>query len=765
MAVTQTEKLVQPCRRAAAVRAPGLDGLRALAVLAVLIFHQNIAIVPAGFLGVDVFFVLSGYLITDLLAGQWEAGRRIDLRGFWVRRARRLLPALAVMLLVVTAAVAVIAPAQASALRPALLGALTYTSNWSQAVGHQSYFATFGPPPPLQHLWSLAVEEQFYLLWPLVLVVVVRLRSRPLRAALAWLGAAASAVAMAAMYVPGSDPSRVYYGTDTHASALLIGAALALTWPRPRLATAAPRLAGRLDAAGVAGLMLLAWAMGHFAGADPAVYPAGLILAALAAGCVVAAAAGPGVVAAMLSWRPLSWLGIRSYGIYLWHWPVIALGAVLAGPGAAGFWAHVAETALPIVLAALSWRWIEVPIMRNGVRSVLRACRRYLAESVATARRSPLRALPVTIPMAVIVVAATAGYSVLHPAGGVATQARPAAPGKPARPAAARAGLPAVQRAGLPAASRTAGRPAWPAAWSAGTAAWPVIGIAAGPAAHGAARVASHSRAAHRPGRAAQRQSGRAHRQRPGLATPHGPGRASRHGPGPHGASPHGASPHGASPHGHGRVPRHGAGPHGAGPHGAGHPAGHRVPALPGQLPGRPAGSPGAAGPHRHVRGTSVTAIGDSVMLAAAAGLQRVLPGIYIDALVSRQMSAGLDVARSLAESGRLRRIVVVGLGTNGTVTGAQIRQLRTIVGPRRRLVLVNTFVPRPWQDEVNGALAAAARRHPHVVIANWLAAIEHRTSLLWDDGVHPRPAGGLLYARVLRAAIRTVLGRHSSRP
>ena len=171
----------------------------------------------------------------------------------------------------------------------------------------------------------------------------------------------------------------------------------------------------------------------------------------------------------------------------------------------------------------------------------------------------------------------------------------------------------------------------------------------------------------------------------------------------------------------------------------------------------------GAVARHHHVRGTSVTAIGDSVMLAAAAGLQTVLPGIYIDALVSRQLSAGLDVVRSLAGSGRLRRIVVVGLGTNGTVTSAQIRQLLTIVGPRRRLVLVNTFVPRPWQGEVNGALAAAARRHPNVLVANWLAAIEHRTSLLWDDGVHPRPPGGLLYARVVRAAIRAVLGRRAA--
>ncbi len=147
-------------------------------------------------------------------------------------------------------------------------------------------------------------------------------------------------------------------------------------------------------------------------------------------------------------------------------------------------------------------------------------------------------------------------------------------------------------------------------------------------------------------------------------------------------------------------------------------------------------------------------------MLASAAGLQAVMPGIYIDAVVSRQMSAGLEVARGLADSGRLRRIVVVGLGTNGTVTGAQIRQLLAIVGPHRRLILVNTFVPRPWQDEVNGALAAAARHHRNVVIANWRTAIEHRTSLLWDDGVHPRPPGGLLYARVVRSAIRAAIRR-----
>ena len=125
-------------------------------------------------------------------------------------------------------------------------------------------------------------------------------------------------------------------------------------------------------------------------------------------------------------------------------------------------------------------------------------------------------------------------------------------------------------------------------------------------------------------------------------------------------------------------------------------------------------------------------------------------------------MSAGLEVARGLAGSGRLRRIVVVGLGTNGTVTGAQIRQLLTIVGPHRRLILVNAFVPRPWQHEVNGALAAAARHRRNVVLADWHSAIEHRTSLLWDDGVHPRPPGARLYARVVRAAIRAAIRRRA---
>src|SRR6266516_4900027 len=222
-------------------------------------FHEGVPGALGGFLGVDIFFVLSGYLITDLLVAQRSRLGRLDLRGFWVRRARRLLPALAVVLVTVTVAVAVIEPAQLGALRPALAAATTYSSNWYQALHHVSYFAAFGPPAPLQHLWSLAIEEQFYLAWPLILGLVLLLaETRRARACAAWAGAAGSALLMAVLYTPGADPSRVYYGTDTHATALLVGSAIALTCPLARMITAPPELTRRLDFIGMAGLAVRA---------------------------------------------------------------------------------------------------------------------------------------------------------------------------------------------------------------------------------------------------------------------------------------------------------------------------------------------------------------------------------------------------------------------------------------------------------------------------------------------------------------------------
>jgi hypothetical protein len=195
--------------------------------------------------------------------------------------------------------------------------------------------------------------------------------------------------------------------------------------------------------------------------------------------------------------------------------------------------------------------------------------------------------------------------------------------------------------------------------------------------------------------------------------------------------------------------------------------AGFTRPAAPRPSASLPASSPPASslpacrrGPHG-VAGGQVTAVGDSVLLASATALERILPGIYIDAKLGRQVQTGLAVIQSLAAAGRLRPLVVVSLGTNGDATAAQLRQLRRVIGPGRELVLVNTFGPEDWEHEVNGALGAAARHFRHTQLADWYQAIAARTGLLWPDGIHPRPAGAALYAHVVIKAIKAGLARN----
>ena len=351
---------------------PGLDGLRALAVLAVIAYHEQLGWAPGGLLGVGVFFTLSGYLITDLLLGHWVADGRLNLGDFWLRRARRLLPALFVMLAVVTAWVTVVSPSRLATLRGAVAAAATYSSNWFYIATHSSYFARFAPPGPFDHLWSLAVEEQFYLVWPwLLLLGVCCLRSRRL-SALRWLAlptlalAAGSAVLMLMLYHPGYDPTRVYEGSDTRACGLLVGAALAMVWPSRRPAGPARWARVLLDGAGIAGLAvigLMVWRVGQY---SPFTYQGGLVLLSVATAGVVGAAACPGsLVGVALGWRPLRWIGVRSYGIYLWHFPVI----VLTSPAnsAEDLPRAVVQVAASVGLAALSWRFIEEPIRQGAL--------------------------------------------------------------------------------------------------------------------------------------------------------------------------------------------------------------------------------------------------------------------------------------------------------------------------------------------------------------------------------------------------------------
>jgi len=364
--------------------------VRAFAVLAVMAFHGGLPFLPAGFLGVDTFFVLSGFLITSLLVSEWRATGTVRLRAFWARRARRLLPALLLVVLFVALWSDMVAPKGTYPdLRADALSALFYAANWHFIAAGGNYFVQTGPASPLTHTWSLAIEEQFYLLWPLIVLGVLRL-TKDLRVLLgvAVAGAAASAVEMAVLFRSGTDLTRLYYGTDTHAQCLLVGAAVALGWAlagqRRAQGSALPATAGRIlgaiGAAGAVGTAALWWRTSY---TSAFLWEGGFVLAALATAAVVltAAVAGGSAVSRVLSWSPLRFLGRISYGLYLWHFPLFQW-VDAERTGLRGYPLFGARLGVTVVVATASFYLVERPIRHGGV---LRRWRAWVATPVAVA--------------------------------------------------------------------------------------------------------------------------------------------------------------------------------------------------------------------------------------------------------------------------------------------------------------------------------------------------------------------------------------------
>jgi peptidoglycan/LPS O-acetylase OafA/YrhL len=385
-----------------------LDGIRALAVTGVLLYHAGADFLPGGFLGVDVFFVLSGFLITSLLLAEHDATGRIDLRAFWLRRARRLLPAALLVIAVSVIAVALIAPGDFARTRSDVLASIFYVNNWHQVFADHSYFAGFERPSLLLHLWSLAIEEQFYLLWPLALgVCLVRLGRRS-TALVTLVAALASAGLMTLLYEPGSDPSRVYFGTDTHASGLLVGALFAFAWPLGQLRVPPQRSAAIvLDALGGVALLLLLAAMAGWHDYDTGVYRGGMLVVALVTALLIAAAVHPATrIGRAFARAPLVWVGKRSYGIYLWHWPVMALSRPGVDVHAAAWLVACGQIALTVAIAAASYRWVEQPLRTGRGQTAIRAW---------LDRRPPRGRLAIAGAAVAVVLAALTAMSVADP--------------------------------------------------------------------------------------------------------------------------------------------------------------------------------------------------------------------------------------------------------------------------------------------------------------------------------------------------------------
>jgi peptidoglycan/LPS O-acetylase OafA/YrhL len=354
---------------------PGLDGLRALAVTGVVLYHAGVSWMPGGFLGVDVFFVLSGYLITSLLLAERRREGRVGFKAFWARRARRLLPAVLLLIFVCLLAASAIARDDLSRTRGDALASLVYMTNWHLIIASHSYFNAFGRPSLLQHLWSLAVEEQFYLFWPLVLLGSLKLVGRRWTILLTVLLALVSTVLMWGLYNPNQDPSRVYYGTDTRASTLLVGALLAFAWPLGGFRDEVSRRAARvLDGVGCVALLAVLAFFVRAQDYDPWLYRGGFLLVALCTAVLIAVVVHPASsLGRALGTRTLRWIGVRSYGIYLWHWPVM----MLTRPGIDVPWRGtgviLAQIAVTVALAALSYRYVEMPVRSGAAQRRLRA--------------------------------------------------------------------------------------------------------------------------------------------------------------------------------------------------------------------------------------------------------------------------------------------------------------------------------------------------------------------------------------------------------
>ena len=350
-----------------------LDGLRAICALGVVAYHMGLNWCQGGLIGVTVFFVLSGYLVTSSLLSQFRKNHgTFDLKRFWLKRIKRIMPTAIVFILVVAAVVTFANHLLMTKMRPDIAPSIFMVLNWFKIFTNESYFAAAGAPSPLTHFWYLSIDMQFYLIWPPILLLLLKKRcsKRGIKTGLL-IATAISAVLLAALYVPGEDPSRPYYGTDTRAMSLLLGCWLAFVWPFEKMSkrkAGSPNGPGKgmMEAFGLGGVALIILMMIFTEGYSPFSYYGGILLISVISLVAIAGLIPDGTLASRaLSAKPLVWLGQRSFAIYVWHYPIVELmqprNATMLP-----WWIYILELAIIFVIADLSYRFIETPMLKDG---------------------------------------------------------------------------------------------------------------------------------------------------------------------------------------------------------------------------------------------------------------------------------------------------------------------------------------------------------------------------------------------------------------
>lgn len=611
----------------------GLDGLRAIAVGLVLIYHFFPSALPGGFLGVDVFFVISGFLITSLLLRELQATGRIDLIGFWRRRARRLLPAVALVVLVSTTFALAASRDLLVGIAQQIAGAVFFVSNWVFIATGTDYFAR-DTPELFRNFWSLALEEQFYIVLPILAILLFKLRSKSSRGLVLVVLGIASALFMAGLALSGADPTRIYFGSDSHSFGLFLGAAMAIFLHRPQRKTIGTTGQVASIVVAIIGFTVLGVLAFTLPEASPESFIGGFQVATLASLAVVWAITREGAWAGKaLDISPLRWIGERSYGIYLWHWPLLliatSLGAKL-GQGSLSAWLpQLVTLALTLLFAEFSFRYVEQPVRALGLRNAFRA---YFTPRKHTVRQRN------------VAVALTALLAITFPLTGVAVALAPA--------------------------------------------------------------YTSSAESILRGEKMLEEARNNAEKD-------------------PHPTdAPNGATADDSA--------------EGAADRATGETGANTEPAPPAPI---------------MIDGRDITAIGDSVMLASYPELAGSFAGIDVDAAVSRGLWAGVDILAEMQSAGRLRTVIVVGLGTNGPIDNEALDEIHRIAGTRP-VVLVNAHGERDWIPPVNDQLAAYAAAHNGVTLARWNEDIAGEPEALAGDGIHPGPRGGQIYTEAVRRAL-----------
>jgi peptidoglycan/LPS O-acetylase OafA/YrhL len=674
---------------------PALDGIRALAVVAVLLYHQNINWLPGGFLGVEVFFVLSGYLITSLLLAEVQATGRVDLKAFWLRRARRLLPALYLLLAVSLTYALIFLPDEVNRLRGDALAAAVYITNWWAIFDHKSYFELVGRPSLYQHLWSLAVEEQFYLIWPPLFALAVAHWKR-WRVLLAVLGGAAiSTILMASLFHTGVDPSRVYYGTDTRAAELLIGAALAFVWqpgmPRSWGGRIPARIHGwiedgrwaniALEALGLLTLVVVLDVFYRVGEYSPRLYRGGFLLIALATAGLIASVVCQRThhVSRALGWEPLRWLGLRSYGIYLWHWPVYMVTRPQLDIPLDGVPLFVLRVALTLGLVELSYRYVETPC-RHGALG--RLWQRLRGQPGSEPRRERVGLAGAAGVMATFAVVLTVLVADAKPSGPPSylsvSEVHITAPRK--TPNATPQGL---ALADDPSPTPTPPRPT------------PTPAITPTPA-----MAVTITTPTPEPTVKPRPTEPDVVPTPPLTPTPTPP-------PTPTPA-----------------------------------PTPSPTPVETAVAMGEPTTPPTFEEP--------VTAIGDSVMVGASDDLAAQIPNLDLDAKVGLQVSQAIEMLEARRDAGELNDIVLLDIGNNAPLSAKEFDEVMQTLDGVSHVYFLNLREPRDWEGPNNQVLADGVQRYSNATLIDWHGASAGHPELFWDDGIHLRPEGATFYTNLI---------------